>query len=951
MSESDSTSDVTRGSENRLPSERPEIALEAGRVFGAYRLVKLLGRGAFGVVWQAEHEDTGRRLALKVFTAHAASPDALARFRREGRVAASINHPHCVFVFAAEEIEGYATVSMELMAGGTLQDEIERHGRIQARRAVDQILDVVDGLEAARAAGIIHRDVKPSNCFIDAAGAVKVGDFGISKTLEPEAPLTQSGAFLGTPVYASPEQVRGRDVDFRTDIYSLGATLYALLTGTPPFAGDGAGEVLARVLSEEPADLNATGAAVPIALARIVRRMTAKDRAKRYQDYASLRTALMPFSSRAGDPASLASRFAAFAADTLILWVPVALSWGLVGFDLLLRSFTWELVAFVVNVPVLYFALAEWYWGRTLGKRLFRLRVTTTQGLPPSPVQTLGRVLILLSFRAVSELVFERIGSGLSPVWSVVRTVFVFLPCVTMRRSNGFAGLHELLTHTRVMAAPAVETIAVPARAEDGIACDGTRPLIGPYRPTRVLWSAAGEELLVAVDEMLQRTVWIHTFADSARRPSTGHLAVARQHRLHWLAGFRNEYDGWDAYEVPSGTSLTAWVKQQGKLSWRELQPILTGLADELCHLEAATPRLPPLSLEHVWVDRYGQVKLLDFPAAPGDDAVRFESAPDFLFHLAVFVLDGRLVPAPQLGSEPPHVPMPDHAQALMTSLAQRSALPVLCADIRRIASRPTVVTLGRRLGPLLATSFVPATFAIVPIAVTVMMWAISGSAFGQLVDSSSELQRLRANQKRGVAVSPDLIAARERIVAAAYARIKDTPMMARMNPALLPDYEAALQHYPAVSQAELETAQHLVRTAPSSRSTDSLAFALDQITLTLRLIAIASVLTVLLTWAFRGPLFRMGGISLQTRDGSRAGRARHLVRAVIVWAPFLMFLPTSVSPARWSISDSWWLPDVTWPWILALPWLLGLAGIVVALARPSRGIPDLIAGTYLVPR
>ena len=950
---SDATAAVTHWPEDdRAAAQLANDLLAPGRTFGAYRLVKQLGRGAFGAVWEAEHSETGRRLALKVFTAmRAASPDAFARFQREGRLAASLNHPHCVFVFGAEEIDGYPIVSMELMPGGTLQQEIDAHGRIQPKRAVDQMLDVIEGLDAAHTVGIIHRDVKPSNCFIDADGAVKIGDFGISKTLESEEAFTQTGGFLGTPVYASPEQVRGRDVDLRSDIYSLGATLYAMLNGTPPFAGGDAGQVLARVLSEEPADINAGGAAVPQALARIVRRMMATDRAKRYQDYASLRIALLPFSSRAGGPALLATRLAAYVADMLIIWMPNALMLGFVGFGLQARSSAWELLPYLVNVSVLYFGLAEWYWGQSPGKRLFRLRVATAQGVPPSLAQAFGRVLILTAFRAVPQLVLEGLRITPSPFPALVDLAFMFLPCVTMRRGNGFAGVHELLTRTRVLAAPQIETVAVPVGADDGVANEGGLALIGPYRPARTLWSTGGRQLLVGVDETLQRSVWIHTFADSVPLRTPVIHAAARPQRLHWLTGSRNGRGGWDAYEAPSGTSLAGWVTQRGKLSWHELQPILIGLADELAAGEAEAPNAPlALSIEHVWVDRYGQVKLLDFPAAPCAPAFLLESAPDFLFHVSVFVLEGRLVPASQLGSEPPRLPMPDRSHALMQSLARRAPLPALRAELHSIAAQPTVVTRARRLGPLFAASLVPLMFAVVPMGVTVRMWAMSGSAYGQLIDSSIELRRLRADQRRGVAVSSDLIAARERIVAAAYARIKGSPMVARMNPTRIQDYEAALQRYPAVGRTELETAQQLVRTAPSTRSTDTLAFALDQITIISRLIAIASVVAMLLTWAFRGPVFRLSGITLQRRDGSRAGRASYLARAAIVWAPFLMFLPTRFN-VSWLASDPSWAASAAWPWALAVPWLLGLAGIAVALARPSRGIPDVIAGTYLVPR
>src|SRR5262249_51060098 len=134
-------------------------------------------------------------------------------------------------------IEGYATIAMELMPGGTLQDRLSRQGALPVKEAVDFTLQIIDGLEAAHEAGIVHRDVKPSNCFLDADGHAKIGDFGVSKALEGAVGLTLSGSFVGTPSYASPEQVRGRDLDLRSDIYSVGATLYALLTGKPPFAG------------------------------------------------------------------------------------------------------------------------------------------------------------------------------------------------------------------------------------------------------------------------------------------------------------------------------------------------------------------------------------------------------------------------------------------------------------------------------------------------------------------------------------------------------------------------------------------------------------------------------------------------------------------------------------------------------------------------------------------
>jgi serine/threonine protein kinase len=153
---------------------------EVGRKYGAYRLVRLLGKGGMGAVYEAEHLETGRRVALKVLGHSLDSPEARARFLREGRLAASINHPNSVYIYGTEEIEGTPVIAMELVAGGTLQDQVRQEGPLPVTGAVDAILQIIAGLEAAQAAGVLHRDIKPSNCFVDAEGTVKVGDFGLS---------------------------------------------------------------------------------------------------------------------------------------------------------------------------------------------------------------------------------------------------------------------------------------------------------------------------------------------------------------------------------------------------------------------------------------------------------------------------------------------------------------------------------------------------------------------------------------------------------------------------------------------------------------------------------------------------------------------------------------------------------------------------------------------------
>ena len=176
-------------------------------------------------------------MALKVLSHRLTEPRDRTRFLREGQLAASINHPNVVYIFGSEEIAGTPVIAMELLAGGTLNDRVREQGPLPPAEAVDAILQVIAGLDAAQAGGILHRDIKPANCFIDRDGTVKVGDFGlsISTMARDVTELTTTVTVRGTPQFAAPEQLKGDPLDVRTDIYGVGATLYYLLTGQPPF--------------------------------------------------------------------------------------------------------------------------------------------------------------------------------------------------------------------------------------------------------------------------------------------------------------------------------------------------------------------------------------------------------------------------------------------------------------------------------------------------------------------------------------------------------------------------------------------------------------------------------------------------------------------------------------------------------------------------------------------
>ncbi|HQR44299.1 MAG TPA: serine/threonine-protein kinase, partial [Gemmatales bacterium] len=235
---------------------------------GNYRVLRQLGAGGMGTVYEAEDSDHDRKVAIKLIKPHiAAATENLERFRQEGRLASLITHPRCVFVYHADEDQGRPYIVMELMPGATLKDIVSQQGPLQIGQAINKILDVIDGLQAAHQLGVIHRDVKPSNCFVLTNGHVKVGDFGLSKVLptdtestgrtpeleattaEKEEGITRTGVFVGTPLFASPEQIKGEMVDFRTDVYSVSATLYFLLTGQAPFEGGDNTATIARIVS------------------------------------------------------------------------------------------------------------------------------------------------------------------------------------------------------------------------------------------------------------------------------------------------------------------------------------------------------------------------------------------------------------------------------------------------------------------------------------------------------------------------------------------------------------------------------------------------------------------------------------------------------------------------------------------------------------------------------
>jgi eukaryotic-like serine/threonine-protein kinase len=245
-----------------------------------------------GEVYRARDPRLGREVAIKILPASFSSdPSRLSRFEQEARAAAALNHPNILAVYDIGTHDGSPYIVSELLDGATLRERL-RTGPLPVRKAIDYAQQIARGLAAAHDKGIVHRDLKPENIFITDDGRVKILDFGLAKLTRPEnvadgQTLTQAGSdpgtVLGTVGYMSPEQVRGKPADARSDLFSFGAVLYEMLSGKRAFHGESPAETMSAIAKEEPAELTETNRNVPPALERIVRHCLEKNPAERFQ--------------------------------------------------------------------------------------------------------------------------------------------------------------------------------------------------------------------------------------------------------------------------------------------------------------------------------------------------------------------------------------------------------------------------------------------------------------------------------------------------------------------------------------------------------------------------------------------------------------------------------------------------------------------------------------------
>ena len=860
---------------------------------GGYRLVRPLGQGGMGTVYEAEESGFGRKVALKLLAPEiTASREAIDRFRQEGRLASAISHPRCVFVLNADEEDGRPFIVMELMPGSNLFDLVQEKGPLPVDDAVPKILDVIEGLREAHRLGVIHRDVKPSNCFLESDGRVKIGDFGLSKSLVADNNnITRTGAFLGTPLYASPEQIKGESLDPRTDVYSVSATLYYLLAGRAPFQGSDAAATLAKIVSDPPPPIRSIRPDLSAELERIIHRGLERNRDRRWRNLGELASALLPFAPGRLRMGGLWLRIAAFVIDVnlskflIILAINVVLFAGMRGTKHSVIEDNFAIGA--VLDPVLFlvfFFIIEPFWGASPGKWLLRLRVRGEGTSAPGPVVILKRNLIFWAIAAlpweVLALYFSLGGRGVH--WAIypARVAVMMALGLTMRASNGFAGVHDLLTRTRVVVLPSLHvrraTGARRALGRDrGIAARpvGVLKSIGPYRVRGAIRWEEGRKVLTAEESSLGREVWIVVRPRSSPAPDAPRRDLARPTRTRWLSGGEQAEGRWDAFMAPSGCPLADLAGAEG-LPWRDARPILEDLADEMrAALRDGT--LPgEVSVDQVWVQPDGHALLVDQLVMPAGDPSRADPRPPIgraralLKAACVMMLEGG-----RRGSLAPSAPIraavPRHAAAILARLDDGpdayESFDDLHADLSATQHHPLEVGHALRATHLGATA---AALALPLVALLGLPW-------------------LRLSGWYDTHPAPDFLG--------------------RLGAFLL--------------KPDRPLTPWVVVAIPAT--------------------------WVLWSFATRGGLLlSLFGMAVSRSDGRPASRFRCAFRSLVTWivpASLLVGSVTSRVPGPSAKSLAWTA--------------FGLAGTVVAcfpilaMIRPSQGPQDLIAGTVVVPK
>jgi hypothetical protein len=951
-----------------------------------------------GTVYEAEQLNTGRRIALKVLSHSLQSSEARSRFLREGRLAASINHPNSVYVFGTAEIEGVPTITMELVTGGTLASLVQKSGPMPVEAAVDAILEVISGLEAAEQKGILHRDVKPANCFLTETGQVKIGDFGLSVSTEPHSlteshVVSQEGVFLGTPAFASPEQLRGEQLDQRSDIYAVAVTLYFILTAQPPFAGSNMVQLLATALDTPAPDIRALRPDVPDQLARIIDLCLAKSPGSRPATYAELRRLLLPFSTSPTVPASLGQRFVAGAIDQLlasVLFLVLALFRVLVQGGWNTDATVSELLGVLVSgLFILYFGFCESRWGATIGKRLLGLSVNSGRSLPKFRTATLRATIFVLvptlpqvlawilyhnqltdpdqAARPENrDLLFSMLGVG--NLWIVVKAALF----MTARRANGYAAIHDLITGVRVMAATTESaTTAITATADQDHFQPGSADrTAGPFHVLKTLGESQPDRpLLLGYDTQLLRRVWIRLLPPDTPAVTSQYKSLSRPGRLRWLAGHRGEQN-WDCYECPAGCSLQDLPADS---NWQSDRHILVSLAKELNRSFRDNTLPDQLSVDRLWVDGR-QLKFLPMraPSSNSDRPCDTNTEPistgtttreqqqaciRFISLVARWLMEDRF----HAQQQPVVYQMPVHARRSLVGISECESLETAIATLQDLTTGAAYISQRRRIAFLAASLAIPA-FILAGLLVNRQITKASERQFpeiGNLARDAIYLELVTSWPEHQD--SSRQITALEIWIAGHYRELVEDPVRwnSMRSSIQLPHERKALiqnalsRHRPTEQQiADITPVYQSVKEHYGDLKVNSFNLVSPVLMLLLAmlywllLVWVPAMVTALLFGG--GLLMKSFGIVLVNRRGHPVSRSRAFLRMLLPGLLCLGCIAVILLPWGGGTPTSLLAYQETWPGILVV---LLLSGLLAWSILSRRFLSDRLTGCHMVPR
>jgi hypothetical protein len=885
---------------------------------------------------------------------------------------------------------------MELVAGGTLKDRVAAGGPLTPALAVDAVLDLAAGLDAARAGGVLHRDIKPSNCFVESDGRVKIGDFGLSiSTMARDVAERGShghsqqprGLFEGTPQYAAPEQLRGQSLDARADIYAVGATLFYLLTGQPPFDDRDLQSLVARV-TEEPAIFpKQRGSRIPSGLVAIVLRCLAKDRGDRPATYAELEDLLRPFSSTAPVPANPGLRLVAGVIDKLLLTLltaPLTIVPKLefqqpasVNFAVNYADASGDDASIFAKIAycglmLFYYTLLEGLTGASLGKRLCNLQVTA-RGQHPGIARAFVRTIIFMLpvWWAYLGLELWPIGNAETVKPSVWLVAAMFLTSgvidvlifTTMRRRNGYAGWHDLASGTRVISRRKDESRTTVNIAADQATAVPANPIrrLGPFEVTRSLGPTESGELFAGFDPVLRRAVWLHVLPPGAPPLPPAWRDLSRPGRQRWLDGRRTDAEAWDAYEAPDGAPLA--VVTRTRQPWRIVRHWLRDLAQEIEAAEA-DGSLPPLSLDRVWISRASRAMLVDVQpadtiASNGEPGLKtrppkLSTRPPKLSTRPPSLSPQQFLAAVAVASLTPD-PLPLPAGTTIDAMARDGVPPdrvvsrveAIAGGLDQVTSWRRGVSIGLANAPVILT--ILAVLALVPLVSRIVQ-----SGFLLPVNCLIEINKLDAENDPSKA---DLRRSLETYCAATYGRTyadggfwRDRRARQLTEP-LHRIAERVVTRYPAVAPADAATAAaatHDVLDEDSARSGAATGLAITM-ALPASVLGLCAIFAVLSSLVVRGGvLMRLLGLAVVDRRGRLVRRPLSVCRALVAWSPALImwaWLGISMALGR-SFEQTF-----SAVWLVALTFGVSLAGAMWTIRHPSESWQDRATRTRVVPR